>query len=382
MNKELELYSLKYGCNPHQVNAKLYFVSPEVDIPFKILNGTPGYINILDAVNSWYLVNEILYSINRIASASFKHVSPAGVAIGETVLNSYRNARECDPKSSFGDFIAINSEVTKELAMYIKTKVSDGIIAPSYDTEALEILKDKKQGKYIVLQGTTIDFNNEKYVEYRRIKKLVITQDNNDYVFTKADLGSQNIVTTNKSISGSQMDDIILSNITLKYTQSNSVCITYNGSTIGIGAGQQSRIDCVKLAKRKAIIYLLRNSIEKDNKLEFIDNIKYQDRVNAVIQYLEDDMSANEEKIWCKLFKTPPKFLTKEQKNNYLKDYNNIALISDGFFPFRDSIDQASMINIKFVCQPGGSVADKTVIEACNEYGMLMYCANKRLFHH
>jgi phosphoribosylaminoimidazolecarboxamide formyltransferase/IMP cyclohydrolase len=382
MDKELELNSLKYGCNPHQGNAKIYSVSSGGDNPFKILNGSPGYINILDAINSWYLVNEILYSINKIASVSFKHVSPAGLAIGDTALESYREARECDPKSSFGDFIAINTEVTEELARYIKTKVSDGIIAPSFNSGALEILKNKKQGKYIVLQGTTIDFSTENYVEYRRIKNLVISQDNNSYIFSKSDLDPKNIVTTNKSITGSYLNDIVISNITLKYTQSNSVCITYNGRTIGIGAGQQSRIDCVKLAKRKATIYLLRKSIEKENSLDFIDNIKYQDRVNAIIQYLENDMSKNEMRLWCKWFKTPPTFLTKEQKNNYLKDYKNVSLISDGFFPFRDSIDQASMINVKFVCQPGGSVADKTVIDACNEYGMVMYSTNKRLFHH
>ena len=371
----MDIYKLKYGCNNYQDNSTIDLTNNKL---FEILNGKPGYINILDAINSWYLVNEVKYSINKICCASFKHVSPAGVSIGDNALDVYKNARECDPKSSFGDFIAVNTLVTIELAEYIKTKVSDGIIALDYTEEALNILKNKKKGSFIVLKGNEIDFKNENMIEEKIYKNIKITQDNNNYVFYEKDLC--NIVTDNKEINENIINDIILSNITLKYTQSNSVCISYNGNTIGIGAGQQSRIDCVKLAKRKGLIYLLRKNPEL--KLDFRDNMKYQEKVNATIQYLENDMSINEYNLWKELFNNIPKFLTENEKKSYISKINNIIIASDGFFPFRDNIDQSSLLNIKYISQPGGSIADKSVIEACNEYNMVMFFTSVRLFHH
>lgn len=368
--------NLKYGCNPYQKDSSIYLENNDL---FKILNGNPGYINILDAINSWYLVSEIKYSINKIASASFKHVSPAGVAIGNTVYESYKNARECDPKSSFGDFIAVNSNVDLNLANYIKTKVCDGIIAPNYDKEAFDILRNKKSGKFIILKGNEIDFTNQNYIESRILKNIKLEQDNNNFIFREENL--ENIVTNRNILDENIKLDLIVSNITLKYTQSNSVCIAYNGKVIGIGAGQQSRIDCVKLAKRKAEIYLLRTNEKLLNKLDFIDKIKYQDKVNAIIQYIENDMSINEYNLWKNNFKTIPNFLSKSDKNELIKT-NNLSLSSDGFFPFRDNIDQSSLLNIEYIVQPGGSVIDKSVIDACNEYNMLMILTNKRLFHH
>lgn len=371
----MDIYKLKYGCNNYQDNSTIDLTNNKL---FEILNGKPGYINILDAINSWYLVNEVKYSINKICCASFKHVSPAGVSIGDNALDVYKNARECDPKSSFGDFIAVNTLVTIELAEYIKTKVSDGIIALDYTEEALNILKNKKKGSFIVLKGNEIDFKNENMIEEKIYKNIKITQDNNNYVFSEKDLC--NIVTDNKEINENIINDIILSNITLKYTQSNSVCISYNGNTIGIGAGQQSRIDCVKLAKRKGLIYLLRKNPEL--KLDFRDNMKYQEKVNATIQYLENDMSINEYNLWKELFNNIPKFLTNTEIKNYLDTIQDICIASDGFFPFRDNIDKSSLLNIKYISQPGGSIADKSVIEACNEYNMVMFFTNVRLFHH
>jgi phosphoribosylaminoimidazolecarboxamide formyltransferase / IMP cyclohydrolase len=377
-----KIYDLKYGCNPHQKEAKVYTIDNSL-IPFSIINGTPGYINILDAINSWNLVSEIKYSINKIAAASFKHVSPAGVAIGKSSLEAYQNARECDPKSSFGDFIAVNSIVDEDLAKYIKNKVCDGIIAPSFDKEAITILKQKKNYKFIILKASDIDYNNQSqtFTEFKLFKNMAISQENNSHIFGHYNLQPHNIVSNNKNVSQNIIEDLIISNITLKYTQSNSVCIAYQGRTIGIGAGQQSRIDCVKLAKRKAEIYILRNNKNIVDNLRFKDNIKYQNRVNATIQYIEDDMSVNEKKLWLMNFDTPPEKINIE-KYNYFQTIDGISLSSDGFFPFRDSIDQASLLNILYVVQPGGSVADISVVDACNEYNMVMFNSNIRSFHH
>jgi phosphoribosylaminoimidazolecarboxamide formyltransferase / IMP cyclohydrolase len=373
---------LKYGCNPYQDRAGIYIVDGNKNIPFNILNGDPGYINILDAVNSWYLVSEIMYSLEKTAAASFKHVSPAGVAFGLTALEAYQNARECDPRSSFGDFIAINTHITKELAVFIKSKVSDGIIAPSYSDEAFEILKSKKNSKYIILKGKTPDFKNQEYMEYRIFKNICLTQKNNPLVFERYML--KNIMTENINYGKEIEEDIILANITLKYTQSNSVCVCFRGKTIGIGAGQQSRIDCVKLAKRKAEKYLLRLNKDITNKLIFKKGVKYQQRVNATIQYIENDMSENEKLLWNELFEIVPPCYNDSgiDKQAYFKTLDGISISSDGFFPFRDSIDQSSLINIQYIAQPGGSVADKDIISACNEYNMLMFFTDIRLFHH
>lgn len=375
-NYEIQ-YNLKYGCNPHQKNTKiLRNLDSDIDFPFKILNGNPGYINILDAINSWYLVSEVNESLDKECAASFKHVSPAGVSISDNVLDAYIGARDCDPKSSFGDFIAISGKVNIELANFIKTKVSDGIIALDYEDEALEILKKKKNGNFIILKGNQIDLK-ETHIEYREIKGLVISQDTNNHIYTMSDL--ENIVTKNIEINKSNKEDLILGNITLKYTQSNSVCFVHEGKTIGIGAGQQSRIDCVKIARKKAEIYLLRNS-PLVLKLPFKVGIKYQDKINAQIQYIENDMSELEYHRWLDLFEYIPEFI--DDKRIHLQRFTDISLISDAFFPFRDSIDTSSMIGVKHVSQPGGSVADEGVIEACNEYGMVMSFTGIRSFHH
>jgi len=371
-------YTLKYGCNPYQKKSEVFRIN-NTDFPYIVLNGTPGYINIIDAINSWFLVSEIKYSINKVAAASFKHTSPAGVSIGKDDYEAYKNARECDPKSSFGDFIAINTNVTVKLAEYIQTKICDGIIAPSYDADAFRILKKKKNNNFIIFKVVHINLNNQSYDEYRMIKNVAISQDNNNYIFSKFDL--EKIVSKNKSVNNEIVNDLIISNITLKYTQSNSVCIAYHGRTIGIGAGQQSRIDCVKLARRKAEIYLLRNNKYVTDSLDFIDNIKYQDKINATIQYIEDDMSRREKQLWLKNFKEQPKDLDID-KFDFFRTLDGISISSDGFFPFRDSIDNASLINTQYICQPGGSIADKDVIEASNDYNNVMIFTGIRLFYH
>ena len=384
MNRDQELYSLKYGCNPHQGNAKLYSVSPEVDIPFKILNGSPGYINILDAVNSWYLVNEILYSINKIASASFKHVSPSGVAIGETVLDSYRNARECDPKSSFGDFIAINSEVTKELAMYIKTKVSDGIIAKDYTPEALRILSKKKKGKYIILKGNSnINNINNNSIEYREIFGLALAQKVNtekvdDSYFT-------NIPTIRNELQEHKKEDLILATTTLKYTPSNSIVVSNNYQVIGVGAGQQNRVDCIKIAGSKALTFNMRfhpKCIELIEK--FKPEVKRQDKVNAIIKYIHNDFLYNELVRWRDLFTEPDtiELFTEKEKLIFQTDLSELCLSSDAFFPFRDNIDYAQRYGVSYILNPGGSIQDDNVIDACDEYNILMAISGKRMFYH
>ena len=371
-------YTLKYGCNPYQKNAEVCCVNKN-EFPYIVLNGTPSYINIIDAINGWYLVSEIKYSINKTAAASFKHTSPAGVSVGSDDYEAYKNARECDPKSSFGDFIAINTNVTVKLAEYIQTKICDGIIAPSFDPDAFKILKKKKGYKFIILKGVHMNLNNQIYKEYKIIKNVALSQDNNNYIFSKYDL--ENIVSRNKEVDNTILNDLIISNITLKYTQSNSVCIAYKGRTIGIGAGQQSRIDCVKLARRKAEIYLLRNNKSVTDNLYFVDNIKYQDKINATIQYIEDDMSDHEKQKWLQHFKEPPKKLDID-KLEFFRTIDTISISSDGFFPFRDSIDQASLINTQYICQPGGSIADNDIIDASNDYNNVMFFTGTRLFHH
>lgn len=362
---------LKYGCNPDQ-EATMKFVDHK--FPFIILHGNPGYINILDAIYAYSLVLEAKDVFDKPCATSFKHTSPAGVALGKTAREAYENARNCDPKSSFGDFIAINSHVDEELALYIKTQVSDGIIAPSYSTKAFEILKKKKQNNFLILEGTKdiLDFD----IETKQLGNIILTQTKSSTKINH-DLLS-NIVSENKDISNNIKDDMLLSMITLKYTQSNSTCFVYDGKVIGIGAGQQSRIDCIRLARQKAEIWVLRQQIN----LDFLDNIKKQDRINAIISYLQDDFSDIEYKHWCSLFKKIPKPLTINQRKLLLDNYNNIVLGSDAFFPFRDSIDQASKINVKYVVQPGGSIADNMVIQAVNEYNMCMICTGLRLFLH
>ena len=375
------LTDLKYGCNPYQDKAGLYMVKKP---PFEILHGNIGYINILDALNAWSLVFEIKYSINKDAAASFKHLSPAGVSIATDTPSFYtpmewlyRTARDCDPKSSFGDFIAISGKVDVSLAKYIKLVVSDGIIALDYDPEALSILKTKKKGKYVILKGNASIINDS--VEYREYKGFVVTQRQNTYIPS-----IQEIKAFAKGVSLPVIHDIIMSIITLKYTQSNSVGIAFNGRMVGIGAGQQSRIDCVSIARKKAELWFLRRFLPQIKDFSF-KHIKTQEKLNAIIQYLEDDMSEKELERWKSKFIVPPQLLPTNEKRDCIRQYTNnkdTILCSDGFFPFRDSIDRASKMGIKYVVQPGGSIADKGVQEACDEYNMQSIITGKRLFHH
>jgi len=385
--------TLKYGCNPYQNNARL-LSNITSDIPFKILNGTPGYINILDALNAWALVFELKLSLNLEAAASFKHTSPAGVAIYRelnsselpslssnanlsNIAQTYLRARNCDPKSSFGDFISVNTNVDITLAEVIKPLVTDGIIAPSYDDDALELLKQKKKGCFIILEGNQNILNDN--IEYRQFKNCVLSQNSNVRIIDSSDL--TNIVTENKNITSSEINDMVMALITLKYTQSNSVGYAYNGQMIGIGAGQQSRIDCVRLARMKAETWFLRNH-PIIQQLKFLENIKRQERVNAIISYIEDDFTVIERNRWLQNFTEEPPVFSLEEKRQYLDNVTNVILASDAFFPFRDSIDKASKIGVKYVVQPGGSIGDDSVIQACNEYNMVMINTNIRLFHH
>ena len=287
-------------------------------------------------------------------------------------------ARNCDPKSSFGDFIAINTKINKECAEYIKNCVSDGIIALGYDEDALEILNKKKGGKFIILKGYPVNFTQNSF-EFREKNGVVFSQEKNNYTFSDTDL--TNIVTENKEISNDIKTDMILANITVKYTQSNSICFAHNNKVIGIGAGQQSRIDCVKLAKQKVITYFLRQHPTVIN-LKFKKELKNQDRINAQIQYIEGNMSDEEYKLFMTKFTSFDKFLPDSEKQSFIKTFDNVVMSSDAFFPFRDSIDQASMINTKYIIQPGGSIADDSVVEACNQYNICMVNTGIRLFEH
>jgi phosphoribosylaminoimidazolecarboxamide formyltransferase/IMP cyclohydrolase len=355
---------LKYGLNPNQQA----FLSTKNNA-FCILNGNPGYINILDAIFSFQLVSEMRkYNNSYICSASFKHNSPAGVAIGTTPLESYKKARNCDPKSSFGDFIAINTIVDTHLAKYIKTCIADGIIAPGFTQEAFEILKAKKGGNFLIFQGDCHEILNNTE-EIRTISDITLSQTPHRH-----DIDSNLI----KHLTSEIQQDIILSMVVAKYTQSNSVCFVYDGQAIGIGAGQQSRVDCVLLARQKAEIWFLRQNVN----LEFKENIKNQDKINATIDYLQYDFSPVEYKRWEKLFVNVPNQLTNSEKNRIYQQYQNIVLSSDGFFPFRDSIDKASKLNVKYVIQPGGSIGDESVKMAVQEYNMEMINTGIRLFLH
>ena len=381
-NKYRKIQNLKYGCNPHQSDASLYTRDEE---PFIVMNGNLGYINTLDAINSWKLVNEIKRSINIPAATSFKHVSPAGVALGKRLSNdeykfldlkldenkkpqinyspialAYLRARSIDPKSSFGDFIAVNSTVDITLANVIKGCVSDGIIAPDYDENAFEILKNKKNGNYLILKGKPI---NEYEYEYREFGGVVLEQQINNHLYTKSDFN--NIVTKNKNITEDIKNDMILGMITMKYTQSNSVGYVYNGQVIGIGAGQQSRIDCTILARSKAEVWLLRHH-EKIYKFleELPKTLKKQEKINSIIK----EIAENYEDI--------------KKYDEVIKKFNNIILVSDGFFPFGDSIVEASKIGVTHVVQPGGSVCDVDVTNECDTRNICMTLTNVRAFHH
>ena len=378
---------LKYGCNPYQENSQLMKMSNST-FPFQVLNGTPGYINSIDAVQSWCLVRELQFSTGLMTAASFKHTAPAGVALATSTesdsasMSAYIKARNSDPLSSFGDFIAISGCVDTQCAKYICKCVSDGIIAHDYTLDALELLSSKKSGKYIVLRGNK---NYPTGIEYRELGGAVLTQDINRKSITLNDLSPENIVTkTDRELSNTEKLDMILATITLKYTPSNSITIATDNVCIGIGAGQQNRLDCIRLAGNKSREWRLRQH-PKVKALDtlFCEGVKRQDRINASIQYIRNDFTEVELENWKKLFINEPVTITENEKNEFLNEENRkIVLSSDAFMPFRDNVDTAVRFNVSSIVQPGGSTADNSVIEACEEYKIPMVFTGARFFLH
>lgn len=391
--RELEL---KYGCNPNQKPSRIYM--EEGELPIKVLNGKPGYINFLDAFNGWQLVKELKKATELPAATSFKHVSPAGAAVGlpmsdvekkiywvddmdmefTPLANAYARARGADRMSSFGDFISLSDVCDVATAKIIKREVSDGVIAPGYEPEALEILKAKKKGNYNVIE---IDENYvPKELERKEVFGITFEQGRNELKIDE-DFFS-NIVTENKEIPESAKIDLAISMITLKYTQSNSVCYAKGGQAIGIGAGQQSRIHCTRLAGSKADNWWLRQSPQVLG-LQFVDGIGRADRDNSIDLYIgEDYMDVLADGAWEKIFKVKPEVFTREEKRAWLDQLEDVALGSDAFFPFGDNIERAHKSGVKYVAEPGGSIRDDNVIETCNKYGMAMAFTGIRLFHH
>ena len=391
--KELQL---KYGCNPNQKPSRIYMENGE--LPIQVLNGKPGYINFLDAFNGWQLVSELKKATGLPAATSFKHVSPAGAAVGlplsdverkiywvddmdmefTPLANAYARARGADRMSSFGDFISLSDVCDKATAMIIKREVSDGVIAPGYTDEALEILKAKKKGNYNVIQI------NPDYVpapiEHKEVFGITFEQGRNELVIDEHFF--DNVVTDNKEIPDAAKRDLAIAMITLKYTQSNSVCYVKDGQAIGIGAGQQSRIHCTRLAGQKADNWWLRQS-PKVLGLQFLDKIGRADRDNAIDLYIgEDYMDVLADGAWENIFKVKPEVFTAEEKRAWLDKNTNVALGSDAFFPFGDNIERAHRSGVAYVAQPGGSIRDDNVIETCNKYNMAMAFTGIRLFHH
>ena len=391
--KELEL---KYGCNPNQKPSRIYMENGE--LPIKVLNGKPGYINFLDAFNGWQLVSELKKATGLPASSSFKHVSPAGAAVGlplseverkiywvddmdvefTPLANAYIRARGADRMSSFGDFISLSDVCDKETALVIKREVSDGVIAPGYTDEALEILKAKKKGNYNVIE---IDPDYVPApIEHKEVFGITFEQGRNELVIDEHFF--DNIVTENKEIPDSAKMDLAISMITLKYTQSNSVCYVKGGQAIGIGAGQQSRIHCTRLAGSKADNWWLRQSPQVLG-LQFLDKIGRADRDNAIDLYIgEDYMDVLADGAWENIFKVKPEVFTREEKRAWLDKNTDVALGSDAFFPFGDNVERAHKSGVKYIAQPGGSIRDDHVIATCNKYGIAMAFTGIRLFHH
>ncbi|HIV24748.1 MAG TPA: phosphoribosylaminoimidazolecarboxamide formyltransferase [Candidatus Scatomonas pullistercoris] len=387
---------LKYGCNPNQKPSRIYMTDGS-ELPITVLSGRPGYINFLDAFNGWQLVRELKKATGLPAATSFKHVSPAGAAVGlpmEDVLKkiywvddmgelsplacAYARARGADRMSSFGDFIALSDICDKDTASLIKREVSDGVIAPGYTDEALEILKSKKNGNYCVIQM------DENYVpaplEHKEVFGVCFEQGRQELPIDDALLS--NIVTKNKDLPESAARDLKISLITLKYTQSNSVCFVKDGQAIGIGAGQQSRVHCTRLAGQKADNWWLRQSPQVLG-LQFVDGIRRADRDNAIDVYIgEEYMDVLAEGAWQKIFKVKPAVFTREEKRAWLDKMEGVTLGSDAFFPFSDNIERAHKSGVKYVAEPGGSVRDDAVIECCDKYGMVMAFTGIRLFHH
>ncbi len=390
--KELEL---KYGCNPNQKPSRIFVENGE--LPIEVLNGRPGYINFMDAFNGWQLVKELKEATGLPAATSFKHVSPAGAAVGlplteiekkiywvdeEVELTplacAYARARGADRMSSFGDFISLSDVCDVATALLIKPEVSDGVIAPGYEPEALEILKTKKKGNYNVIKIDP-DYVPEKQ-ERKQVFGITFEQGRNDMPIDETFLGS--IVTENKEIPEDAKRDLIIALITLKYTQSNSVCYAKGGQAIGIGAGQQSRIHCTRLAGQKADNWLLRQC-PKVLELPFREDVGRPNRDNAIDVYMSDDYEdVLADGQWQQFFTEQPEPLTREEKKAWLAQMDEVALASDAFFPFSDNIDRAKRSGVKYIAQPGGSVRDDLVIESCNDYGMVMFFSGMRLFHH
>ncbi len=389
----MKSYTLKYGCNPHQKPAQIYATSN--DLPLEVLNGNPSYINFMDAVNSWQLVKELKQVLKMPAAASFKHVSPAGAAIGlplsdilkksyfvedlelSPLAAAYARARGADRMSSFGDWAALSDTVDLSTAQILKREVSDGVIAPGYTPEALEILKTKKNGNYNIVKMDSA--YKPEGTEIRSIFGITFVQLRNDKVPNFEDF--REIVTTNKNLPDEAKRDLIITMITLKYTQSNSVCYAYNGQVIGNGAGQQSRIHCTRLAGDKADLWYLRQHPAVFD-LKFKAGLSRPDRDNAIDQFLRDDITASELNVWRELFDQEPVRLSKAEKSKWLAGLKGVSLGSDAFFPFRDNIDRAYQSGVRYIVQPGGSVRDESVLTACNEYGIVMAYSNLRLFYH
>ena len=392
----MQEYELKYGCNPNQKPSRIYMQNGE--LPIKVLNGRAGYINFLDAFNGWQLVKELKKATGLPAATSFKHVSPAGAAVGlplsevekqiywvadmdiefTPLANAYIRARGADRMSSFGDFISLSDVCDKSTALVIKREVSDGVIAPGYTDEALEILKAKKNGNYCVIE---IDPDYVPApIERKDVFGITFEQGRNELNIDENFFS--NIVTENKALTEQAKIDLTIAMITLKYTQSNSVCYVKGGQAIGIGAGQQSRIHCTRLAGSKADNWWLRQSPQVLG-LKFVDNIKRADRDNTIDLYMgEDYMDVLAEGEWQKFFKVKPEVFTAEEKRAWLDKNTDVALGSDAFFPFGDNIERAHKSGVKYVAQPGGSVRDDHVIDTCNKYNMVMSFTGIRLFHH
>ena len=391
-------FELKYGCNPNQKPAKIY-IDGKQPLPFEILCGRPGYINFLDALNSWQLVKELKAAVGAPSAASFKHVSPTSAAIGNKLSDelkaacfvddidgldssplacAYARARGADRMSSFGDWIALSEPCDEITASIIKREVSDGVIAPGFSDKALEILRTKKKGNYNIVK---ID---ESYVpapvETKQVFGITFQQGRNNFEINRQLLS--NVVTKNKDIPESAVTDLIIALITLKYPQSHSVCYAYNGQAIGVGAGQQSRIHCTRLAGNTADNWFLRQS-QAVLELPFKDSIGRADRDNAIDVYISDDSEdILADGVWQTLFTQRPRYLSKEEKRAYLGTITGASLGSDAFFPFGDNIERAHRSGVSYIAQPGGSVRDSQVIETCDKYGMAMAFTGMRLFHH
>ena len=387
---------LKYGCNPNQKPSRI-FMADNSDLPITVLNGKPGYINLLDAFNGWQLVRELKQATGYCAATSFKHVSPAGAAIGKPLSDTlkkiyfvddlgelsplacaYARARGADRMSSYGDFIALSDVCDVPTAKMIQREVSDGIIAPGYEPEALEILKSKRKGTYNIIQ---IDPSYDPAaLERKQVFGVTFEQGRNNLKIDEGML--ENIVTENKNLPEDKKHDLLISLITLKYTQSNSVCYVKDGQAIGIGAGQQSRIHCTRLAGNKADIWWLRQH-PKVMGLQFVDGIRRPDRDNAIDVYISDEyMDVLADGAWENIFKVKPEVFTKEEQKAWLAQNTDVCLGSDAFFPFGDNIERAHKSGVTYIVEPGGSIRDDHVIMTCNKYHMVMAFCGIRFFHH